>query len=94
MITSFLLGIIAGYAAAPAEERLKPLVEQFLPGASPSLVEKRAISLSVSLCLAAIVGWLVGASGAIALTLGGVIGVLGPRIHARIKAARAPDYDS
>ena len=42
---------------------------------------------------AAIVAALSGAGGAIVLTLGGVVGVLGPRLYAKFRAMRAPDYD-
>ena len=94
MITTFLLGAIAGFAAAPAEARLKPFVTQYLSGPAPSAVELRAISLAVCMLAAAFVAYLADGGGALALTFGGLIGVLWPRLQAKIRAARAPDYDS
>lgn len=94
MITTFLLGVIAGLAAAHAEERLRPLVTQYLSGPTPTAVELRAISLSVCLLAAAFVAYLAGGGGALALALGGFTGVLWPRLQAKIRAARAPNYDS
>lgn len=94
MIWSILLGALAGWGAVGAEERLRPHIEQHLPGGPPTPVEMRAISLSLCLLAAAIVAFFTGGEGAIALTLGAVLGVLGPRLMAKVKAARAPDYDS
>ncbi len=94
MIWTFLLGIIAGWLAAGVEERLKPFVEKYLPGQVPTPVEIRAIALSLCLFGAAIVAALSGGGGALALTLGGVLGVLGPRLYAKFRAMRAPDYDA
>jgi len=97
MIWTFILGLIAGWAAPGAEERLKPLVEQYLPGQPTTPVELRGMSLALCLFAAAIVAAIVaalsGAGGAIFLTLGGVVGVLGPRLYAKFRAMRAPDYD-
>ncbi len=93
MIWTFILGLIAGWAAPGAEERLKPLVEQYLPGQPATPVELRGMSLALCLLAAAIVAALSGAGGAIVLTLGGVVGVLGPRLYAKFRAMRAPDYD-
>ncbi len=93
MIWTILLGIIAGWCAASVEDRLRPLVEKHLPGQAPSAAEMRGISLSVCLLLAAIVAALSDAGSAFSLTLGGVIGVLGPRLYDKVRAMRAPDYD-
>ena len=94
MIWTFLLGVIAGWAAPAAEDRLRPVVEDNLPGQKPAPAEMRAIALSVCVLGAAIVAALSGSGGAVALALGVVIGVLGPRLQARFRAMRAPDYDS
>ncbi|MEO1538008.1 MAG: hypothetical protein AAFR73_09780 [Pseudomonadota bacterium] len=94
MITTFLLGAIAGWVAAPAEERLKPFILANLPGATPSPAEVRAISLGTCLLVAAVLATLADGGGALALMLGGVLGVLGPRLYAKFKASRAPDYDN
>lgn len=94
MIWSILLGALAGWGAVGAEDRLRPHVEQHLPGGAPSPAEMRAISLSLCLLAAALVAFFTGGGGAIALMVGAVLGVLGPRLTAKVKAARAPDYDS
>ena len=94
MIWTLLLGIIAGWCASGVDDRLKPMVERYLPGRSVGASELRAISLSVCLFLAAIVAALSDAGGAVTLTLGGVLGVLGPRLYDKFRAMRAPDYDS
>jgi hypothetical protein len=94
MIWTFILGVIAGWAAAGAEDRLRPLIEQNLPGPAPGPAEMRAMSLALCLLAAALVAALSDTGGAVALALGGVIGVLGPRLQARYRAKRAPDYDS
>ena len=94
MIVTFVFGVIAGWIAAGAEERLEPLMADYLPGETPKPVERRAIALSVCLFVAAILSALAGGGGAIALTLGGVLGVLGPRLYAKFRTMRAPDYDS
>ena len=54
----------------------------------------RAISLALCLLAAALVAAFSGGGGAVALALGAVLGVLGPRLQARYRAMRAPDYDS
>lgn len=94
MIVTFLLGAIAGFVAGPAEERIKPFVTQYFAGPAPKPAEMRAISLAACLFLAALVAYMADGGSALALTLGGVIGVLGPRLQAKFKSARAPDYDS
>ncbi len=94
MIWSILLGALAGWGSVGAEDRLRPYVEQHLPGGSPTPVEMRAIALTLCLLAAALIAYFTGGGGAIALTLGAVLGVLGPRLTAKLKAARAPDYDS
>ena len=94
MIWTILLGALAGWGAAAAEDRLRPIIEQNLPGMPPTPVEMRAIALSLCLFGAALVAYFTGGGGAISLTLGAVLGVLAPRITAKVKAARAPDYDN
>lgn len=94
MIWTFILGVIAGWCAGGAEDRLRPLVEQYLPGQAPGAVEMRAISLALCLLGAAIVAALSGGGNAVALALGGLAGVLGPRLYGKFQATRAPDYDA
>ena len=94
MIWTFILGVIAGWVAPGAEDRLRPYITQYLPGRSVSAVEMRGIALAACLLLAAIVSALSGAGGAVSITLGGLVGVLGPRLVDKARAMRAPDYDS
>lgn len=94
MIWTILLGAAAGWGAREVEDRLRPIIEQNLPGGAPTPVEMRAIALSLCLLAAALVAMLSGGGGAVALSLGAVLGVLGPRLTAKLKARRVPDYDN
>lgn len=94
MIWTFILGAIAGWAAPFAEEKIRPHVEQHLPGRKPEPVEMRSISLAACLLIAAIVAWLTGSGGAVPLALGAALGVLGPRLSDKFREMRAPDYDA
>ncbi|MCG6883556.1 MAG: hypothetical protein LJE62_07355 [Silicimonas sp.] len=94
MIWTFILGALAGWFAPLAEDSLRPLIEANLPGRKLSPAEMRAIALSACILVAALVAVLSGAGGAIPLALGAVIGVLGPRLRDRVRAMRAPDYES
>ena len=94
MIWTFILGALAGWAAPVAEDSLRPIVDQHLPGRAPSPVEMRAITLSSCILAAALVAALTGSGGALPLALGVAAGVLGPRFYGMYKATRAPDYDS
>ncbi len=94
MLWTFILGVAAGWGAPMAEEHLRGLLKQVLSAEDISAVELRAISLAVCLLIAAIIAMALGSGGAFALTLGAVLGVLGPRLYDRLRAMRAPDYDS
>ncbi len=94
MIWTFILGVIAGWVAPSVEDRLRPTLDSQLPGGPLSPVEMRAVSLSFSLLLAALVGMFTGSSHVLPLTLGAVLGVLGPRLYDKFRQMRAPDYDS
>ncbi|MEO0917371.1 MAG: hypothetical protein AAFY31_10380 [Pseudomonadota bacterium] len=94
MIWSILMGLAAGWGAQAVEERLRPLVEQSLPGGTPGPAEMRAIALAVCVFVAAVVAALSGDGGVVPLALGVLLGVLGPRLYAKAKSMRAPDYDS
>ncbi|MEM7717747.1 MAG: hypothetical protein AAF222_00960 [Pseudomonadota bacterium] len=94
MIWSILLGLAAGWGASSVEDRLRPWVEQSLPGGAPGPGEMRAIALAICVFVAALVAAFSGGGGAVPLSLGALLGVLGPRLYAKIKAMRAPDYDS
>ncbi|MGR3515217.1 MAG: hypothetical protein ACU0GG_20830 [Paracoccaceae bacterium] len=94
MIWTILLGAAAGWGAGAVEDQLRPYIAQYLPGEAPGPAEMRAVALALCLLGAALVAMLTGGGGAIALTLGAALGVLGPRLLAKGKAMRAPDYDS
>ncbi|MEM6387437.1 MAG: hypothetical protein AAF718_14500 [Pseudomonadota bacterium] len=93
MIWTILLGIAAGWGAAGIEPQLRPLLEKYLPAPAPTPVEMRAITLSLCLLIAAIVAVLTGGGGVIWLSIGFVLGVLGPRLYGKFRAMSAPDYD-
>lgn len=94
MIWTLILGIIAGWFAPFAEERLKPFLEKNLPGPALMPVELRAMSLAFCLLAAAAVAHLSSHSNGLVLMIGGALGVFGPRLYARLKIYRGPDYDS
>lgn len=94
MFWTFILGIIAGWVAPYAEDRLRPVVDENLPGRPASAGEMRGISLALCLLAAAILAALTGSAHALPLALGAVLGVLGPRIWEKVRGQRVPDYDS
>lgn len=94
MIWTFILGVIAGWSAPFTEDRLRPVVSEHLPGGPVQPAEMRAISLALCLLGAAVVAMLTGSAHVLPLTLGGVLGVVGPRLWEKFRAMRAPDYDS
>ncbi|MDJ0637764.1 MAG: hypothetical protein QNJ20_02940 [Paracoccaceae bacterium] len=94
MIWTFLLGIIAGWVAPSVEERMRPMLNQYLPGDRVSDTELRAVAICVCLLVAAVVAMLTGSSHVLPLTLGAVLGAIGPRLYDKFREMRAPDYDS
>jgi hypothetical protein len=94
MLASLILGIAAGAGAPWAEPRLKSALENILQASVPTTaVELRVYSFAVCLFGAAILAAIFGDGGSvIALTLGALIGVFGPRIMDRVQGRRAPDY--
>lgn len=94
MIWTFILGCLAGWFAASTEDSIKSLVEKYLPGPPLSAADLRAVALSTSLLAAAFVATLSASGGMIALTLGALCGALGPRLNAKFRSMRSPDYDT
>lgn len=94
MITLFILGALAAWGAPQLEPQIKLVLSRLFPVDDISPAEMRGITLSLMLLVAAVLGMLLGSYGAIALTLGAIVGVLAPRIYQRSKVAKAPDYDS
>lgn len=94
MIATFIFAALATWGAPQLEPQLKALLERVLPLHDVSAVEMRGITISVLLFVAAVLATLLGSHSTIALGLGAVVGVLGPRAYQRFKQSRAPDYDS
>lgn len=96
MLITFVLGAVAGWGAGFAEEHVRTGLSRVLSLAPDSFnpVELRSMALVAALFIAAVLAWLIGSSSAVALMLGAVVGVLGPRIRDAVRAARAPDYDA
>ena len=94
MIATFVFAALATWGAPQLEPQLKALIDRVLPLGDVSAVEMRGITISVLLFVAAVLATLMGSHSAIALGVGAVAGVLGPRGYQRIRQSRAPDYDS
>ena len=96
MAVTFLLGVIAGWGAGFAEEHVRRLLAKALSLDEGVFrpIEIRSIALVASLFIAALLAALIANPHAVALTLGALVGVLGPRLGELIRAARTPDYDS
>jgi|GEM_PF-1749553 len=96
MLLTFILGLAAGWGVHFAEPHVKAVLTKALGDAVSDMepVELRSIALVGALFAAAVLSWGFGSSYAVPLMLGALIGVLGPRLRERLRAARAPDYDS
>jgi hypothetical protein len=89
MILTVLLGGLAGWGAAKAEPAIRKKLDDLLVvDRGLSDVEARVFSLALCLLAAAGVAALADEGNAVMLTLGGVLGVMGPRLLARAKASR------
>ena len=86
MLGAFILGALGAAAAPYAEARIKGLVEDALMAETPmSPAELRSMALVICLVIAALAAWILTSGGALALTLGALLGVFGPRILAPIQ---------
>ena len=86
MFGTLVLGIIAGAAAPYVEPQIKKILENALMAETAlSAVEMRAFALAICLLVGALASWLLSDGGAVALTLGGALGVFGPRLIARVR---------
>ena len=95
MLGSLILGAIAGWAAPSAEPKIKSLLENAKLGDMvDSDLNLRAASLALCLLAAAIFAEIFARAETLPLIIGFVLGVAGPKLHARWKASKAPDYDS
>lgn len=95
MVVTFILGALAGWFAKRAEPRVREGLHRVDPAAAPGEVEVSLLALAVAILIAAVLAALVASHPSpIALSLGAVIGVLGPRIRRNWEQRRVPDYDS
>lgn len=94
MLGTFILGIVAGWAAPMAEDALRPLLEKHLYSTTVPAGDLRAAALALCLLVAAIVAMILSSAHALPLAVGGLLGVLGPRLLDKARSMRTPDYDN
>ena len=95
MLGTLILGIVAGAAAPYAEPKVKTAIENILLDDVPaSPIEMRMFAFAVCLVGAALLSMVFGEPHAAPLAIGAAIGIFGPRLVAKWKASRNPDYDS
>jgi hypothetical protein len=93
MLADFILGIAAGAGASHAEPRIRKALEGVMLAEVPmTAMEMRMVSFALCLVGAALLAHIFGEGEALALALGSVAGVFGPRILARIQTRKTPDY--
>ena len=87
MFGTLILGLLAGLVAPFAEPHVKRALESAAMAETPlSEAELRTFSLALCLVIAAVLAWLIADRGAVALTVGAVIGVFGPRVIERFQS--------
>lgn len=95
MLATLILAAAAGWLAPKAEDTVKGVIESILLSEAPiTPIELRLISFAACLVAAAILSMIFGDPHALALAVGALLGVLGPRLTERYRRARNPDYDS
>jgi hypothetical protein len=93
MLADFILGIAAGAGAPYAEPRIRQALQGLLLSEAPmSAMELRMVSFALCLVAAALLAHIFGEGEALALALGSVAGVFGPRIRDRSQNRKTPDY--
>jgi hypothetical protein len=93
MLADFILGIAAGAGAPYAEPRIRQALHGLLLSEAPmSAMELRMVSFAICLVGAALLAHIFGEGEALALALGSVAGIFGPRILDRIQNRKTPDY--
>ena len=86
MLVTLILGAGAGVLAPHTEGFIKGLLNSALMAETLiSAAEMRMLSFAICLLAAALLAWLMGNGGAVALAFGAVIGAFGPRIVARLQ---------
>lgn len=95
MFGTFILGLIAGWAAPYAEGPIRSVLGDHLPD-DLTLAEKDWPLLSLALCIlaAAIVAALLTKAYGVPLALGASLGVVAPKLVEKWRSGKAPDYDS
>ena len=95
MFGTFILGVIAGWAAPYVEPRVKEAMSKLLPDEAPLESKELAyVTLSVCLLVASLLAMIISTAYAFPLVLGLAVGVVGPRLISMWRAAKTPDYDS
>ncbi len=95
MLGTLILGIAAGWCTPFAEPRIKAALENVLLADVPiNATEMRLLSFAVCLVGAAVLAMIFAHPHAAPLAIGGVLGVLGPKLVDKWKASKTPDYDS
>jgi len=95
MVFSFLLGAIAAWISPKLEEHVAGFISTALPKEPPvEGSELKLLSFAFALLIAALLASALSQANGVALALGAVIGVIGPRLLARWRDGKAPDYDS
>jgi hypothetical protein len=95
MLATLILAAAAGWLAPKADETVKGMIESILLTEAPiTPLELRLVSFSACLVVAAILSMVFGEPHALALSVGALLGVLGPRLSERYRRSRNPDYDS
>jgi len=95
MLATLILAAAAGWLAPKAEDTVKGAIESVLLTEAPiTPVELRLMSFAVCLVGAAILSMIFGEPHALALAVGALLGVLGPRLTEKYRRSRNPDYDS
>lgn len=95
MVFSFLLGAIAAWASPKLEEHISGFIGTALPKEPPvEGDELKMLSFAFALLMASLVAAGLGYANGVALALGAVVGVIGPRLITKWRDAKAPDYDN
>lgn len=95
MLADLILGIAAGAGASWAEPKVKQALEGMLLSDAPLTgQELKFASFAVCVVGAALLAHVFGEGEALAVAIGALIGVFGPRIVDMVQRRRNPDYDS
>lgn len=95
MLGTLILGLAAGALAPYAEPKVKTALENILLDEIPATpIEMRMFAFAICLVAAAVLAMAFSEPHAAPLAVGAAIGIFGPRLQAKWKASRNPDYDS